>query len=250
MDLNPKTSDNLNSDQNSSKNQIKYQNLISEESNIIAITACLKRCSVAIKYKSKIFERNEDVDVPTYLAFILENLIKDNDIDLKKIDGIITAAGPGSFTGIRTAQSLSKAIALTLGIPAASVAYFDVIEHLSEGYSIVSDSSSHSKNREKILVIKSEKNQAYYREEVGKGRGEIKEGVTDFKDLIEKTKKESSILVGEDIPEISREIPEREYIKINNFRMAANFLGFYQRISPTSLIKPLYLNTLNFKCSR
>lgn len=237
------------------KQKISENLCLSEELNIIAITSCLKRCSVAIKYAGEIFEHNEDLDAPTYLASILQNLIKDNGINLHKIEGIITASGPGSFTGIRTAQSLTKAIALTLKIPAASVDYFDVIERLSESYELPGDSL-------KIFVIKSEKAQVYYRInslfEENRGNPaktpEIfeknkKEGVADYEDLIEKINRGNIILVGEDILEISDKIPENRYIKVNHFRMASNFLRFFDRINERSVVTPLYLNQLNFRHS-
>lgn len=233
----------LNLDQNLNENSNSHLN---EKSNIIAITACLKRCSVAIKYDGEIFESNEDADAPTYLASILQRLIEDNGIDLKKIAGVITASGPGSFTGIRTAQSLTKAIALTLEIPAASVDYFDIIERLSEQYKIPDGT-------ERIFVIKTDKNQAYYRIVSGLGEQEDvrkdnwrnwakNEGVCDYKTISQKTTAKNLVLVGEDILEISANVDKERYLIINDFRRATNLFAFWPKISADSKVNILYIN--------
>jgi tRNA A37 threonylcarbamoyladenosine modification protein TsaB len=98
--------------------------------NVLAITACLKRCSIAIAYDGELFEVNEYIDAPKNLVFLTDELIKSKGVDLRRINGVITVSGPGSFTGIRTAQSLTKGIAFSMKIPAASVSYFDVIQHI------------------------------------------------------------------------------------------------------------------------
>ncbi|GHU16901.1 hypothetical protein FACS189472_02980 [Alphaproteobacteria bacterium] len=95
--------------------------------NILAVTACLKRCSVALLYDGMIFEKNLDIDSSANLASVAEKLILENNVDLRKIDGIITASGPGSFTGIRVSHSFAKGVAFSLGIPAVSVDYFAVL---------------------------------------------------------------------------------------------------------------------------
>lgn len=226
-------------------NEEEENKTLNENSNIIAITACLKRCSVAIKYEGKIFECNENVDAPTYLAAILQQLIHESGIDLKKIDGILTASGPGSFTGIRTAQSLTKALALALEIPATSVDYFDVIEKMSDSYEF-------SKNQSRILVIRGDNNQVYYRTiyrlkryKYAHGDNQYnlakKEDVCDYNFLTQKIKQEHLILIGEDIPGILSKAKEVNCLIINNFRTATNFFAFARKITKVSKITPMYL---------
>jgi tRNA threonylcarbamoyl adenosine modification protein YeaZ len=120
--------------------------------NVIAISASLKYCSIAILYEDKLYEVDEYIDVASNLVWLADNLVKSHHIDLQKMDEIIAAAGPGSFTGIRAAQSFAKGLALSLKIPATSANYFDVISS-----SIVPHSP------DAVIVIKSEKNQVYYR---------------------------------------------------------------------------------------
>lgn len=194
----------------------------------MAITACLKRCSIAISYQNQIFQINEYVDAATNLAFLLQNLIKKNAIEIKKIEGIITASGPGSFTGIRTAQSLTKAIAMTLKIPSASISYFDVIDHIA------------AEKNNRLIIIKSEKNQTYF-QKIKNGQKEI--GVTAYENVIKKVDG-GDILVGENIPEIHQLINDSTitYKEISDFRNAKYLLNFSEGVSANSKITPLYIN--------
>lgn len=196
--------------------------------NVMAITACLKRCSIAISYQNQIFQINEYVDAATNLAFLLQNLIKKNAIEIKKIEGIITASGPGSFTGIRTAQSLTKAIAMTLKIPSASISYFDVIDHIA------------AEKNNRLIIIKSEKNQTYF-QKIKNGQKEI--GVTAYENVIKKVDG-GDILVGENIPEIHQLINDSTitYKEISDFRNAKYLLNFSEGVSANSKITPLYIN--------
>lgn len=196
--------------------------------NVIAITACLKRCSIAISYQNQIFQINEYVDAATNLAFLLQNLIKKNAIEIKKIEGIITASGPGSFTGIRTAQSLAKAIAMTLKIPSASISYFNVIDHIA------------AEKNNRLIIIRSEKNQTYF-QKIKNGQEEI--GVTAYENVIKKVDG-CDILVGENIPEIHQLINNSTitYKEIADFRNAKHLLNFSEEINANSKIIPLYIN--------
>lgn len=200
--------------------------------NVIAITACLKRCSVAISYQGGIFQINEAADAPTNLAFFTQKLIRANNIDLKKIEGIITASGPGSFTGIRTAQSLAKALAFALNVPSASVDYFDVIENMA--------ATKRSANKARLIIIKSEKNQVYFK----KIRNECETaGVASYKDVAKEAEADIE-LIGENIPEVLRRIenPKVAYEEVNDFRNAARLLAFLEKITSVSKISPLYIN--------
>lgn len=196
--------------------------------NVIAITACLKRCSIAISYQNQIFQINEYVDAATNLAFLLQNLIKKNAIEIKKIEGIITASGPGSFTGIRTAQSLAKAIAMILPIPSASISYFDVIDHIA------------AEKNNRLIIIRSEKNQTYFKK-IKNGQEEI--GVSSYENVIKKADG-CDILFGENIPEIHQLINNSTitYKEIADFRNAKHLLNFSEEINANSKITPLYIN--------
>lgn len=187
--------------------------------NTLAVTACLKRCSVAISYENKIYEINQNVDAASNLVSLANELCEANKIDLHKLDGVVTASGPGSFTGIRVAQSFAKGIAIACGLPSLSVSYFDVIQHIFN-----------TQVDKLAIVIKSEKNEAYY-----KMANTENFGVAPYEKLSQILTDDFTV-IGEQIPYLAN----INFQEIPNFRDAKHLLSF----EPThnSFIQPLYIN--------
>ncbi len=196
--------------------------------NILAVTACLKRCSIAVVYEDSLYEINEDVDAAENLVLLADNLIKANGID--RIDKIITTSGPGSFTGIRTAQSFVKALAFAKKIPAFSVDYFEVLDDLSADLP----------DLRKTIVIKSDKNQAYFCK-IRSGKREENAGVASYADIA-KNIDENECIVGDAISEICEYTSVACYKYIDDFRQAKYLLRFSDDDRKSSIISPLYIN--------
>ena len=55
-------------------------------SNILAVTAELKRCSIACRFNGQVFELNKDLDASTYLVKFAQDFCEDHNIDLTKIE--------------------------------------------------------------------------------------------------------------------------------------------------------------------
>ena len=110
--------------------------------NKLAVTASLKQCSVAIRYDGNVYQKNENADSSTYLVEIIRQTFEQFNLDIKAINEIITTSGPGSFTGIRAAQSCVKGLSFALKIPATCVTYFDVIKNLCD----------HKKRKKRFLL--------------------------------------------------------------------------------------------------
>lgn len=184
--------------------------------NILAVTAELKRCSIACKFNGQVFEINKDLDSSTYLVKLAQDFCEDYKIDLTKIDRIITASGPGSFTGIRTAQSFVKGLSLALKIPAVCASYFQVIKDMF------------GQEKDFVAIIKSAKNQAYFYNFSTNDFGvcPYEQLSTDFP------------LVGDRIDEVLPKIT-RGFFEIKHFRDAVNLLDLTEF---DSKIAPLYIN--------
>ncbi len=203
--------------------------------NVLAVTADLKRCSIAVKFDGQMFEINENVNAPTYLVKLAEDLCSRNKIDLERIDRVITASGPGSFTGIRTAQSFAKGFSLALGIPAVCASYFQVIKNLF--------AQKFGQEKNPTAIIRSEKNQAYF---FDFATGNF--GVSPYESLekilnSKKTARASEALslqplAGDKIDEILHNTA-REFFEIDDYKDARNFLDLTEFQSKVS---PLYIN--------
>jgi tRNA threonylcarbamoyl adenosine modification protein YeaZ len=204
--------------------------------NILAVTACLKRCSVAIAYEGSAYEANEDVDSAANLVYLASNLFEENKIDLKNIQGIITSSGPGSFTGIRVAQSFVKGIALSQRIPAASVSYFDVINN------IYSEKNPTNK-KNKFIAIKSEKDQIFFAniscDASCKGIG-----VSSYENINNAIVFDDFVLLGNANFEIMNFAKGKNIISsdIMDFKSARHFLNFSNKITSDSKVVQLYIN--------
>ncbi|MBO4405622.1 MAG: tRNA (adenosine(37)-N6)-threonylcarbamoyltransferase complex dimerization subunit type 1 TsaB [Alphaproteobacteria bacterium] len=206
---------------------------MSDVKNVLAVTADLKRCSIAVKFEGQVFEVNENVNSPTYLVKLVQDLCSQNQIDLKKIDRVVTTSGPGSFTGIRTAQSFVKGIALALKIPAACASYFHVIKNLF--------GQKFGRERQPVAIIRSEKNQVYFYDFATENFG-----VSPYESLekmisAEKSTTQTSMaqpLAGDKIDEVLQNT-EREFFEINNYKDAKNFL---ELTDFQSKVVPLYIN--------
>ena len=175
--------------------------------NVMAISATLKYCSIAVSYEGKLYEIEEYIDAASNLVWLADSLIKLHRIDLQKIDEIIAASGPGSFTGARVAQSFAKGVALSVKIPVMSATYFDVIDNIVRHRFLNA-----------IIIIKSEKNQIYYKvnDEIGISSPEL---------LANKINNET-VLMGDAIDAVMLYAKNKiiDTISVNDFRRAKYLL--------------------------
>lgn len=78
---------------------------------------------------------------------LLDNLLKQSDIDRKKINAIVVSLGPGSFTGLRIGLSVAKGLSFALGVPVVGVPTLDVIaEKIKFVHEIVHVATASRKN--------------------------------------------------------------------------------------------------------
>ncbi|MDR0555959.1 MAG: tRNA (adenosine(37)-N6)-threonylcarbamoyltransferase complex dimerization subunit type 1 TsaB [Holosporaceae bacterium] len=197
--------------------------------NVLAVSACLKRCSVAISYGGNLYEVNEHIDAAANLVWLADTLVKSNKIDLGRIDGIIAASGPGSFTGIRVALSFAKGLALALRLPATSVSYFDIIRSLCSGVDY----------QNVLVAVKGEGNTVYLQRCHQDGSPLVA-----FQKSIDSVEVPYGItLAGDAAEEIASHQVNKNArtICIDDFRDAKYMLNLTQLITRESQIHPYYL---------
>lgn len=87
--------------------------------NLLAIDASTEMCSVALLKGQDLFEKKV-LSPKQHTALILpfiDELLHEAVLDLSQIDAIAFGAGPGSFTGLRIAASVTQGIAYARSLP-------------------------------------------------------------------------------------------------------------------------------------
>lgn len=74
--------------------------------------------TVAVKYKDNLFIKTQESEYShsVYTMPMIEELFKENNLNINDLKKIIVINGPGSFTGIRIGLSIAKTMAYALNI--------------------------------------------------------------------------------------------------------------------------------------
>ncbi|MCQ2794883.1 MAG: tRNA (adenosine(37)-N6)-threonylcarbamoyltransferase complex dimerization subunit type 1 TsaB [Bacilli bacterium] len=86
--------------------------LLLDSSNTYLSVGLAKNNKLIDKISYPCFQRQSE-----YMVSEIDKLLKRNHINAKKIDGVVTSIGPGSYTGIRIALTIAKVMCYALNIP-------------------------------------------------------------------------------------------------------------------------------------
>lgn len=90
---------------------------------ILALDTCTESCSVALTHNGHIYA--EQADAPREhsqrLLPMVDNVLKEANIDLSAVSLIAYGRGPGSFTGIRICTSMTQGLALGQDLPVVGI---------------------------------------------------------------------------------------------------------------------------------
>lgn len=108
---------------------------------LLAIDTSIDNASLALVQGDEVYaeanwrcEQNHTVELLPHLARLLEEARA----DIKSINGVIVAKGPGSFNGLRVGISTAKGLAFSLGIPIIGISSLEVVayQHAKTGLPI------------------------------------------------------------------------------------------------------------------
>ena len=91
--------------------------------NILAIETSTEACTVAIRYNNQVLERFE-IEPRAHSLLVLpmiDSLLSEAGISKQQLDLIAFGCGPGAFTGVRIAASVTQGIAFAVDIPVVAV---------------------------------------------------------------------------------------------------------------------------------
>lgn len=133
--------------------------------NILSIDTVLNKTYIALllngKKIFKTLESDEKCYHSAYLIKALDDILKENNSDLKNINYIGANTGVGSFTGIRVGLSIAKIISNRLNINAVPFETFEVLSKAYKNKNIMLDarrsSVFYSNNGLNIELISYEK---------------------------------------------------------------------------------------------
>lgn len=97
---------------------------------ILGIDSSTDRLSVGICNDGKIIADksiNSMREHGSRIIGLIDEALSESNIDVKTLQGIAVAIGPGSFTGLRVGMAAAKGLALTLNIPIIGISTFEVI---------------------------------------------------------------------------------------------------------------------------
>jgi tRNA threonylcarbamoyladenosine biosynthesis protein TsaB len=91
--------------------------------NILAIDTSTQACSAALITDAKVFTRFEIAPMQhaKLILPMIDELLKEAQIERKDLEGLAYAAGPGSFTGVRIATGVIQGIGFALDLPIVAV---------------------------------------------------------------------------------------------------------------------------------
>lgn len=91
---------------------------------ILNIETSTEVCSVALAKNGTLLylkEESEGLSHSKLLTVFIEDLLKENNIDIKQLDAVAVSKGPGSYTGLRIGVSVAKGLCYGLNIPLIAV---------------------------------------------------------------------------------------------------------------------------------
>jgi tRNA threonylcarbamoyladenosine biosynthesis protein TsaB len=97
---------------------------------ILNIETSTEVCSVALAKDGKLFfkkEETEGLNHSKLLTVFIEDIFKENNIDLKELDAVAVSKGPGSYTGLRIGVSVAKGLCYGLNIPLIAIDSLEVL---------------------------------------------------------------------------------------------------------------------------
>lgn len=103
-----------------------------DSSGLVASIAILSEGILIAEYTINYKKTHSQTLLP-----MLDEVIRMLDIDIKDIDAIAIASGPGSFTGLRIGAATAKGLGLALGIPIISIPTVDGLAYNLYGSSKV-----------------------------------------------------------------------------------------------------------------
>ncbi len=115
--------------------------------NYLAIDTSGAHLTIIFNYNGETYQKfieNCALNHSVTLMPKMDEIIKENKIDLTKLDFLACVVGAGSFTGIRIGVATIKAMAFALNKPVVSITSFDVLAYNKKGKNLAVIDAKHN----------------------------------------------------------------------------------------------------------
>lgn len=86
--------------------------------NVLFIdTSDSKEIKVGLKIDGKKYFKKKKMEKAQIVLSMIENILEEHELNIRSIDMIEVATGPGSFTGLRVGVSIANTLGAFLNIP-------------------------------------------------------------------------------------------------------------------------------------
>lgn len=161
---------------------------------------------------------------------MIHDMLQMAEVDVKELDGIAVAAGPGSFTGLRIGAATAKGLAQTLAIPIVAVPALEGLAFNVEGTEALA-----------CPIMDARRNQVYYG--IYNVKGECPEVIENqsaapIEEVVEKLNElgRDVVFIGDGVPVFRNQLEQT--LKVP-FRFGADSV-LYQRASSVAVLGKFY----------
>lgn len=102
---------------------------------LLLLESSAETCSVALVRNNKVVASKKIVEPNShskYLSVLVEEMVRESEIEFNQINAVVVSAGPGSYTGLRIGASLAKGICFGLAIPLISASTLKAIAYAAQ----------------------------------------------------------------------------------------------------------------------
>ncbi|HUL40900.1 MAG TPA: tRNA (adenosine(37)-N6)-threonylcarbamoyltransferase complex dimerization subunit type 1 TsaB [Burkholderiales bacterium] len=107
--------------------------------NILAIDTSGEYCTLALWIDGEVLSREKHAgqNHSQVLLPLLNDLLAESGMSLKRLDGIAFGAGPGSFTGLRIACGVAQGLAFAMDLPVAGICTLEALAEAMPGRQVI-----------------------------------------------------------------------------------------------------------------
>ena len=101
--------------------------------NYLALDASTEACSVALEVNGKVFSRYElcPQSHSLHLLPMIDAVLKEANVKLAELDGLIFGQGPGSFTGVRIGVGVAQGLAFSANLSVVGVSSLQAMAQIA-----------------------------------------------------------------------------------------------------------------------